>query len=186
MRIIAGIYKGRKLKGSSDLSIRPTTGRVKELIFNVLQDFPQNKITVDIFSGSGSLGIEAISRGAKQVIFVDLSERSLSVLKENLNTIGVPEEKYSIVKSDAINFARKADFPVDLLLLDPPFKYPELQTLVDLLVSSNLMTNKSVLVVEHETINPLKTESDLYEVLIQKKMGRSLISFIVKKENHER
>lgn len=186
MRIIAGIYKGRKLKGSSDLSIRPTTGRVKELIFNVLQNFPEDKVALDLFSGSGNLGIEAISRGAQKVVFVDASNRSLSVLKENLDTIGVPPEKYSIIKSDAIEFAKRADFPVDLLLLDPPFRYPELQQLVDLLVTSKLMTKKSVLVVEHETINPLKLESDVYEVLIQKKKGRSLISFLVKKEEDEK
>ncbi len=185
MRIIAGIYKGRKLKGSTDLSIRPTTGRVKELIFNVLQGFQEEKVAVDLFSGSGNLGIEAISRGAQKVIFVDASERSLSVLKDNLDTIGVPAEKYSIIKSDAIHFARRADFSVDLLLLDPPFRYPELQLLIDLLVTSKLMTRKSVLVVEHETINPIDLQSDLYEILIQKKMGRSLISFLVKKENNE-
>ncbi len=185
MRIISGIYKGRKLKGSSDLSIRPTTGRVKELIFNVLQDFPENKIAVDIFSGSGNLGIEALSRGAQKVYFVDVSERSLSVLRQNLSAIGVPEDKYSIIKSDALEFAEQADFEVDLLLLDPPFKYPELQQLIDLLTRSKLMTSKTVLVVEHETINPLQKESDVYEMLIQKKMGRSLISFIVKKMDNE-
>jgi len=185
MRIIAGIYKGRKLKGSSDLSIRPTTGRVKELIFNVLQGFTEDNAALDLFSGSGTLGIEALSRGAQKVVFVDASDRSLAVLKDNLNTIGVPEEKYSIVKSDAIQFVKKAEFSVDLLLLDPPFRYPKLQQLIDLLVTSKLMTQKSVLVVEHETINPLKLESDVYEVLIQKKMGRSLISFLVKKEENE-
>ena len=98
MRIIAGIYKGRKLKGSSDLSIRPTTGRVKELIFNVLQDIPRDSKVVDLFSGSGNLGIESLSRGSKSVTFVDASERSLAVLKENLQKIGVPAQKYNIVK----------------------------------------------------------------------------------------
>ncbi|MHB2150218.1 16S rRNA (guanine(966)-N(2))-methyltransferase RsmD [Calditrichota bacterium LG25] len=185
MRIIAGIYKGRKLKGSADLSIRPTTGRVKELIFNVLQKFPENKVVVDLFSGSGNLGIEALSRGAQRVIFVDASDRSLLVLKENLSSIGVPEDKYTIVKSDAISFAKKASFRADLLLLDPPFKYPELQTLIDLLTSSEMMTSKTVLVVEHENINPVQKDGAEYEVLIQKKMGRSLISFIVKKEEDE-
>ncbi len=185
MRIISGIYKGRKLKGSSNLSIRPTTGRVKELIFNVLQDFPQNKTVLDVFSGSGNLGIEALSRGADKAIFVDLSERSLSVLKENLKTIGIPEKKYAIYKSDALNFARSANFSVDLLFLDPPFKYPELQQLIDLLFVSKLITMKSLLVVEHEKSNPIKLESDVYEIIIQKKIGRSLISFIAKKAKHE-
>ncbi len=183
MRVISGIYKGRKLKGSQDLSIRPTTDRIKELIFNVLQDFARDKVVVDLFSGSGGLGIEALSRGAQKVYFVDVSHRSISVLKENLNVIGVPEEKYNIIHKDALNFARSVDFQADLLLLDPPFRYPELQELIDILVASPLMSEKSVLVVEHETINPVKFDSSEYEILIQKKKGRSLISFIVKKES---
>jgi 16S rRNA (guanine(966)-N(2))-methyltransferase RsmD len=71
MRVISGIYKGRKLKSSNNLHIRPTTDQVKEFIFNILQDFPMNKTVVDIFSGSGNLGIEALSRGAQSICFVD-------------------------------------------------------------------------------------------------------------------
>ncbi len=183
MRIISGIYKGRKLKSSDDLSIRPTTDRVKELIFNVLQDFPQGKIVLDLFSGSGSLGLEALSRGARKVYFVDSSNKSLDVLKHNLKTVGVPQSQYVILKQTAIDFARKASVPIDLLLLDPPFKYAELQHLIDTLLTSPLMTSKSLLVLEHEKINPIDVQSPLYEVLIQKKMGRSLISFLVRKEN---
>ncbi|NOX90843.1 MAG: 16S rRNA (guanine(966)-N(2))-methyltransferase RsmD [Calditrichaeota bacterium] len=183
MRIISGVYKGRKLKSSDDFSIRPTTDRVKALIFNVLQDFPEGKTVVDIFSGSGSLGLEALSRGAKKVYFVDKSSKSLAVLKQNIELIGIPEENYTIIKQDALQFARTADFQADLLLLDPPFKYPELQELIDSLLTSQMMSEKSVLVAEHERINPIQQESKVYEILIQKKMGRSLISFIVKKEN---
>ncbi len=183
MRIISGIYKGRKLKSSDDLSIRPTTDRVKELIFNVLQDFPEDKTVLDLFSGSGSLGLEALSRGAKKVYFVDSSNKSLNILKQNIKTIGVPQEQYVILKQAAIDFARTAAMPIDLLLLDPPFKYAELQLLIDTLLRSPVMTPKSLLVLEHERINPIETESQVYDVLIQKKMGRSLISFLVRKEN---
>ncbi len=182
MRIISGIYKGRKLKSSDDLSIRPTTDRVKELIFNVLQDFPQGKTVLDLFSGSGSLGLEALSRGAQKVYFVDSSNKSLEILKQNLQAIDVPQNQYVIVKKAAIDFARKEAIPFDLLLLDPPFKYAELQLLIDTLLTSPLMTSASLLVLEHERINPIELQSKLYEVLIQKKMGRSLISFLVRKE----
>ncbi len=181
MRIISGIYKGRKIKSSDDLSIRPTTDRVKELIFNVLQDFPEGKIVLDLFSGSGSLGLEALSRGAKKVYFVDSSNKSLNILKQNIHTIGIPEDQYVILKQTAIDFARNAQMPLDLLLLDPPFKYAELQVLVDTLLQSPVMSTKSLLVLEHETINPIESDSDVYDVLIQKKMGRSLISFLVRK-----
>lgn len=183
MRIISGIYKGRKLKSSDDLSIRPTTDRVKELIFNVLQDFPKGRTVLDLFSGSGSLGLEALSRGATKVYFVDSSNKSLDVLKRNIKNIGIQPGSYSIIKQKAIDFARTATTPIDLCLLDPPFKYPELQLLINTLVQSPVMTQKSLLVLEHEKINPIEKESDLYEIIVQKKMGRSLISFLVRKEN---
>ncbi len=183
MRIISGIYKGRKLKSSDDLSIRPTTDRVKELIFNVLQDFPAGKTVLDLFSGSGSLGLEALSRGAEKVYFVDSSNKSLEILKQNIKAIGVPQENYIILKQAAIEFAKQTTTPIDLLLLDPPFKYSELQLLIDTLFKSPMMTPKSLLVLEHERINPIEMQSSLYDVLIQKKTGRSLISFLVRKEN---
>lgn len=185
MRIIAGIYKGRKLKSSDDLSIRPTTDRVKELIFNVLQDFPEGKTVLDLFSGSGSLGLEALSRGAKKVYFVDSSNKSLEILKQNIKTIGIPQEQYVILKLAAIDYARMTSVPFDLLLLDPPFKYAELQLLIDTLLQFSIMTSKSLLVLEHERINRIETNSELYDILIQKKMGRSLISFLVRRESEQ-
>jgi len=88
MRIISGIYKGRRLKCNNNLHIRPTTDRVKEYIFNILQEFPSNKMVCDLFSGSGNLGIEALSRGANQIYFIDSSNESMRVLKKNIQHAG--------------------------------------------------------------------------------------------------
>lgn len=185
MRIISGSYKGRKLKSSNNLHIRPTTDRVKEYIFNILQDFPLNKKVVDIFSGSGNLGIEALSRGAKEIHFVDNSNESLNVLKNNIQTLEIPKSNYKIFLSDAVKFAEKSDTYFDLYLLDPPFNYPFLQKLMDRLFENKIVTDKCMIVVEHEITNPINDFSKLYEIIKQKKFGRSLISFIVKKGYHE-
>ena len=104
MRIISGLYKGRKLQVGQDLSIRPTTDRVKEFIFNVLQDFPQNKIVADIFSGSGNLGLEALSRGSKHVIFVEKNISSINVLKNNIAGFSLTPSTYTIIQKTAEDF----------------------------------------------------------------------------------
>ncbi len=185
MRIISGSYKGKNLVSGKDNSIRPTTNKVKEFIFNVLDDFPRNKSVVDIFSGSGSLGLEALSRGAKTVVFVEKARSSIIILKRNVQALNISEDQYKIVQSDAIQFVNRTLIPFDLVFMDPPFVYPPLQNLVDKAVSGGFMHKQSLLVIEHETTNPIKTDSLLYTVIKQKKIGRSLISFIMKREEHE-
>lgn len=184
MRIISGHYKGRKLSSTKSLHIRPTTDRVKEYIFNVLHDFPMNKTIVDIFSGSGNLGIEAISRGAHKIVFVDNSFESLDILKKNLDALKIPDQNIQIVKSDAIKFVKKNQIPFDLYFLDPPFKYPELQQLLDTLFNTGYINAESIIVLENEISNPINESSKSYDIIKQKKFGRSLINFIIKKENN--
>jgi 16S rRNA (guanine(966)-N(2))-methyltransferase RsmD len=181
MRIISGFYKGKKIKGGADLSIRPTTDKIKEYIFNILQDFPTDKIVVDVFSGSGNLGLEALSRGAKKIIFVENKLSSIKVLKENIDSLRIPEDKYKIIQSDAIEFIRINKIPIDLCLMDPPFIYPQLQELLNIFFFNDFFNQESLLVVEHEINNPIGKESNLYNILKQKKTGRSLISFLEKR-----
>ncbi len=183
MRVISGIYKGRKLKSSRDLSIRPTTDRVKEYIFNILLDFPVDKQVIDFFAGSGSLGIEALSRGARKVSFVEKSYRSVQILKQNLAHLKIPKQDYEILLQDAFTVVRHHHQSYDLCLMDPPFKYPELQHLLDLLFSSSLLVPSGLLVVEHEISNPVAKESNYYNILSQKKIGRSLITIMEHKND---
>ncbi len=182
MRIISGIYKGRRLKGSKDLSIRPATDRVKEYIFNILQDFPQEAQVFDVFSGSGGLGLEALSRGAQKAIFVDKAYSSIQVLKDNLSSVKVPQNKYQIIQKDALTFARSETEKADLCFMDPPYKYPPLQELLDSFFFHKKLKKGGILVMEHEEINPINESSPLYHLFIQKKISRSLISFLEYKE----
>ena len=178
MRIISGIYKGRKLKSSKDLSIRPTTDRVKEYIFNILQDFPRETEVFDFFAGSGSLGLEALSRGATKASFIEKSATSIKILKDNLTEIKVPTESYQIVQKDALTFTESSQRKADLCFMDPPFIYPPLQDLVNSFFKNQMLNTSGILVVEHEVINPIELESDLYHIFNQKKISRSIISFI--------
>jgi len=182
MRIISGIYKGRRLKGSKDLSIRPATDRVKEYIFNILQDFPQEALVFDIFSGSGGLGLEALSRGAQKVVYVEKAYSSIRVLKENLASVKVPQDKYQIIQKDALAFARSETGKADLCFMDPPYKYPPLQELLDAFFFHKQLKKGGILVLEHEEINPINENSPQYHLFIQKKISRSFISFLEYKE----
>lgn len=121
MRIISGKYRGHKLVAFDAANIRPTTDRVKEDIFNLMAMYVDGAMVLDLFSGTGSLGLEALSRGCEHVDFVDSHMKSIQILKENIHKLKVPAESYKIIKSDALKFIQKNPIDYDLILIDPPF-----------------------------------------------------------------
>jgi 16S rRNA (guanine(966)-N(2))-methyltransferase RsmD len=184
MRILSGQFRGKYLSAGSDLSIRPITNRLKETIFSILHDFIVEKKILDLFSGSGSLGIEALSRGARHVTFVEKAESSIEVLNKNLNNLKVDPISTTVVKSDALTFITKNINKYNLVFSDPPFKYTSLQEMINQVFSKNCLELNGLLVVHHEIDNPLQIEDVPYTVLKQKKIGRSLLSFISKEINN--
>ena len=119
MRIISGKYRGKKLAPPPQSSgIRPTTDRAKEAVFNILFDKIEGGVFLDLFSGSGAIGIEALSRGAKKVYFVDSDERSIDLIKRNLKGIrGIPHTQHGFQK--AVNYLKTAQDRY--CLLRPPY-----------------------------------------------------------------
>lgn len=185
MRILAGQYKGKIFSAGNDLSIRPITNRTKEIIYSVLDDFCENKIVLDLFSGSGSLGFEALSRGAKSVTFVEKEISSIRVLKKNIKLLALTENKVNIIQSDALKFLKTPGIEFELILMDPPFKYTVLQELVNEIIAHNILHPKGILVVHHEINNPLLRNDVAYQLIKQKKIGRSIISFILQEETDD-
>lgn len=125
MRVIAGVAKGRKLiKPGGDL-IRPTKDRVKEAIFNSLHSYGlvDNRTFLDLFSGTGSLGIEALSRGAKSVVFVDNNAEAIDCVKSNVDMLNY-DSASKIQKADALSFLEKGEY-FDVALLDPPYRFKQ-------------------------------------------------------------
>ena len=178
MRILAGQFKGKNLSAGSDLSIRPITNRLKEIIFSILQEFVYKKRILDLFCGSGSLGIEALSRGAEHITFVDKEETSLKVLKNNLSTLNLRPNQTKVVKSDALSYIVNNKNEFELIFSDPPFKYPFLQKLVNQVFLKKNLYKNGLLIVHHEIDNPLQSDNMIYSILKQKNVGRSLLSFI--------
>lgn len=134
MRVIAGTARGTRLSAPKGTDIRPTSDRAKEAIFNSLRSRSaiEEAEVLDLFAGTGALGIEALSRGAKKATFVDKSPESLELVRENLKKSGF-EKKAEIVKEDSVNWLQKSSKPSDLVLLDPPYNFENWPELLDAL-----------------------------------------------------
>jgi 16S rRNA (guanine966-N2)-methyltransferase len=118
VRVIAGAYKGRQLRTPAGISTRPTGDRVREALFSILGPLDGERV-LDLYAGSGALGIEALSRGASEAVFVDSDQRAVAAIRRNLEAIGV---EAPVQRRDALAFLREArERPYDLVFLDPPY-----------------------------------------------------------------
>ena len=161
MRVIAGTYRHRILKWPDDVkNIRPTKDRIREAIFGALGDI--NGFTcLDLYSGSGAMGIEAISRGAYKAIFVDINPVALSVTKENIKSLGIPNQQalvYALEDVMAIKRLSQEGYQFDLIILDPPYKEGKYEEIIYLLKDNNLLKDNCVIVTEcdHEIKLPIE------------------------------
>ncbi len=121
MRVITGSRRGRKLVTLEGDSVRPTTDKVKESVFNIIQFDLENAVVLDLFAGCGQLGIEALSRGAEFAVFVDSSNQSLAVVEENLKITDFRDVSKT-VRADALDYLDRVIEKYDIAFLDPPYK----------------------------------------------------------------
>lgn len=178
MKIISGSNKGQYLKVAR-AGIRPTKGIVRSAIFNILGKQVNNAFVIDIFAGTGALGIEALSRGAKFCIFI---ENHPSILIENIKKLNL-QMKTKILKKDfrpALKQMRETKF--DIIFIDPPYKKDYLAQTLKLLYFYALIAKNGIIVAEHSQHHP-RTIPPEYIVLKEKKYGDTFISFLALKEN---
>ena len=186
MRIISGTSRGRKLVTPRNRSLRPTSDRVKESIFNILQDKMGGKIVLDLFAGTGNLGIEALSRGAKKVIFVEKQRQALGLIQRNLTQFGL-EERSEILPRDmkrAIGILNQRGECFDLILMDPPYERGLIRETLLELNSQKIYHKDSILVIEHNRREPLPHTLEGWNLIRQRRMGDTLISFLTPQEDH--
>lgn len=145
MRIVSGKYRGKKLKEFDLSSTKPTLDRVKESIFNLIQFDVQESVVLDLFAGTGALGIEAISRGAKSVYMVDSNKDAIKIINENLKGI---EGNYKVFQKDYINFIEEQTEKFNIVLLDPPYNTDYGIKAIKLLLSKNLLTKDAIIIFE--------------------------------------
>ena len=156
MRIISGTSRGRKLVTPRDHSLRPTSDRVKESIFNILQNELEGKVVLDLFAGTGNLGIEALSRGAQKTIFVEKGRQALRLIERNLNQFGLKERSEILPKdvNRAIGILKQKGESFDLILMDPPYEKGLIQKTLTKLNSDPIFHKDSIVVIEHNLVNP--------------------------------
>ncbi|MDQ0272390.1 16S rRNA (guanine(966)-N(2))-methyltransferase RsmD [Cytobacillus purgationiresistens] len=151
MRVVSGTQKGKHLKAVPGNSTRPTTDKVKEAIFNMIGPYFDGGIGLDLYAGSGGLGIEALSRGAEKVIFVDRDGKAIQTIHDNIRTCELEEnvEVYRNDSSRALKALIKRELTFDYIFLDPPYKKQQLVALLELIDSANLLSSSGVIVCEH-------------------------------------
>jgi 16S rRNA (guanine(966)-N(2))-methyltransferase RsmD/pantetheine-phosphate adenylyltransferase len=180
MRVIAGKYGGRRLTSPTNDDIRPTTDRAKENLFNILQNSLQDAVVVDLFSGSGALGIEALSRGAKKVYFCDSAGKSLALTKSNLSF--VPIGDYEIIKGDFNDCLAKLNLrgiKADIVLCDPPYDLLLGGSILDRLSNLQLLNCGGKVIIEHYSYDK-DISSEIYSLVDKRKYGDTSISFFQK------
>lgn len=147
MRVITGAAKGRRLKTLEGLDVRPTSDMVKEAIFSVIRFDLEGANVLDLFSGSGQLGIEALSGGAKSCRFVDSSRASLDITRENVVHCGL-ENMATMTLSDGVDFIRNARIPFDIIFLDPPYGKGLIEKVMPF--AGEKISDRGIAVCEHE------------------------------------
>lgn len=148
MRVITGTARGKKLKTLEGLDVRPTSDMVKEAIFSIIQfDIPSAHV-LDLFSGSGQLGIEALSRGAAHCVFVDKSKASIKVTKENISACGFLSNS-RILNMDSFEYLSVGKKGIDIALLDPPYHQNLVLNCLDKI--ERVLNDNAIVVCEHES-----------------------------------
>ena len=168
MRVISGKYKGKQLDGFDINGTRPTMDRVKESMFASIQNYVKDSIVLDLFAGSGSLGIEALSMGAKECYFVDSGHEVFKVLKNNTKDID-GAKLYNKDYEEALNsFNNK----FDLILLDPPYSLNLINNCLDIIYKNELLNDNGIIVCEYETED---VDSEYFELIKEKKYGSKYV-----------
>ncbi|HOV21067.1 MAG TPA: 16S rRNA (guanine(966)-N(2))-methyltransferase RsmD [bacterium] len=186
MKVIGGIHKGKKLLFIKEKDIRPTKDVVREAIFDVLRGWIVGKKIIDLFAGTGALGIEAISEGGEKVIFVESKGKIVDILKKNVINVGI-EKQVSILKGGVEEKIKEMrNFKYDLVIADPPYDFPvnKLKEILETIISSEVINENGIIIVEHRTKYSIP-ESAKFIVYKNKKYGKTSVSYLKRKENEE-
>ena len=181
MKIIAGGYKGRIIEMPD--GIRPTSDKVRESLFEILKNRIEGASFLDLYSGSGAIGIEALSRGAKKVVFVDNNRNCIPVLKANLAKLGVSESSYDIYSKDCLNSLRalqRAGGYFDIVFLDPPYYMGLAKNTLIELAGCDILTPNALVIAEVFKKEGLPEESGVFKKIRSSKYGDTLLEFFRK------
>ncbi|MCK9420316.1 MAG: 16S rRNA (guanine(966)-N(2))-methyltransferase RsmD [Nitrospirae bacterium] len=175
MRVTGGTERGRRLKAPAGSRVRPTSDKVKQALFNILGERVADALFLDLFAGVGGIGIEALSRGAGRVVFVDASRASLQVLNENLEQTGFKEQSQTVL-SKAESFLKKPSGLYDVVYLDPPYA-DEMQPLLELIAGANILKPDSIVIAEHFKKQPSPASAGGLTLYREANYGDTVLAF---------
>ncbi|KHF24412.1 16S rRNA (guanine(966)-N(2))-methyltransferase RsmD [Solemya velum gill symbiont] len=173
LRIIGGEHRGRRLQFVAPEGLRPTTDRVRETLFNWLQNRIQGARVLDLFAGSGALGFEAASRGAREVMLVEMNRQVCEVLRQNAALLDSPDVDIRVQQRDARKFLQQSDgSSFDIVFLDPPFRKNLLQPVIELLESDGWLADDALIYIEQGSDEPEAQLPPSWKPLKEKSAGQ--------------
>lgn len=179
MRIISGTARGTKLVTLEGENTRPTLDRVKESLFNIIQNKIQDSIFLDVFSGSGSIGLEAVSRGARKSILCDNSKEAIKIIEKNIEKTHL-KDKVELYNTDYENLLRnKIKEKIDIIYIDPPYDSNYAKKTIEIIIKEKIINENTLIILEtdkKETVNMLN-EFDI-EIIDERKYGRAILVFL--------
>ncbi len=175
MRVISGKFRGKKLSSPTDATIRPTLDRVKETLFNILAPRLNGCRFLDLFAGSGSIGIEALSRNASEVVFVEKNAECRKLLEKNLRSVSLSAEVFKTDFRDALSLLKGKKF--DVIYVDPPYRAGYYEAALNGIAKFELLEQGGVVVCEH-TADEEIADSNAFEVYDCRKIGIVRLSFL--------
>ncbi|MBE6146965.1 MAG: 16S rRNA (guanine(966)-N(2))-methyltransferase RsmD [Firmicutes bacterium] len=179
MRVISGKYKGKQLVGFDIDGTRPTQDRVKESLFAMIQEYLVDACVLDLFAGSGNLGIEALSNGASSCVFVDINKKCIQTISKNVETL---KEDIEIIQGDYRDTILKMkNRKFDIIFLDPPYRYGIIEEIINLIIQNNLLSDEGIIVCEYEKDDLNDNYGDLF-MIKNKKYGYKNITIYQKGE----
>lgn len=180
IRIIGGELKGRKLATLAGFRTRPTGQRVRESIFNILGDGVRGARVLDLYAGTGAMGIEALSRGAESVLFAEELNAARAVLEKNIKRCSLQSRaatiQWNIIAGFNIIHAHSPSF--DLVFIDPPYNKGMIQPTLSNLGKSRCLDNSARLVLEHSPLEPIPQDLAGFKIADQRRYGKTLVSFL--------
>lgn len=176
MRVITGSARGRRLKTPDNYDIRPTTDNVKEALFNIIQFDVEGRRVLDLFAGTGQLGIECLSRGAAEVVFTDESSAAVKIIKENLKTCGLTA---MVLQTDALAFLRSGQ-KFDVILIDPPYDSPLYEEVLKTINLVDILSDGGIIIVEARRDKELPELAEPYKKVREYVYGKVKLCKYVK------
>lgn len=183
MKIISGTLKGRNIEGYNIEGTRPTMDRVKESLFGMIQDYIKDSTVLDLFAGSGNLGVEAISNGAKIAYFIDNNPEVIKVLNKNIANLGI-KSKSRVILSDwkkALNTFVTQNIKFDLIFIDPPYAYDVYEKILNKVSTLNLLSDNGLIIMEHSNLH-LPTTYENLTLYKERNYGNKSINIYIKKQ----